>query len=202
MSGPVTPAKQRLIPLAACRRMPWKNGGGETTEIAASPEGAGLDAFDWRVSMARVDGDGPFSLFPGIDRTLAILDGEGLRLTIEGRDLVALTQQSPPLAFPADVATGSSLLGGPVTDLNVMARRTTTLHAMAVAHYPAGTAIAATAPVMLILALERPVSVVSPSGPLSLNRRDTLLVEGGDSDGWSVVTGGDGRLAVISISPV
>jgi environmental stress-induced protein Ves len=47
--------------------MPWKNGGGETTEIAVFPDGAGLSDFDWRVSMARVDGDGPFSSFPGIE---------------------------------------------------------------------------------------------------------------------------------------
>ena len=59
------------------RRMPWKNGGGETTEIAVFPAGAGLDDFDWRVSMARVESSGPFSVFPGIDRTLAILEGEG-----------------------------------------------------------------------------------------------------------------------------
>ena len=50
--------------------MPWKNGGGETAEIAVSPPGAALDDFDWRLSMARVETDGPFSAFPGIDRTL------------------------------------------------------------------------------------------------------------------------------------
>jgi environmental stress-induced protein Ves len=60
------------------RTMPWKNGGGTTIEIARSPEppeGAGLDDLDWRVSMARVDGPGPFSRFEGVDRTLAVLDG-------------------------------------------------------------------------------------------------------------------------------
>ena len=62
------------------RTMPWKNGGGSTTEIAAAPDGAGIDAFDWRVSMAVVAADGPFSEFPGIDRTLSILDGSGLIL--------------------------------------------------------------------------------------------------------------------------
>lgn len=32
--------------------------------------------FDWRISMATVATDEPFSIFPGIDRTLSILDGE------------------------------------------------------------------------------------------------------------------------------
>ena len=64
--------------------MRWKNGGGETAEIAVSPPGAALDAFDWRLSMAKVETDGPFSAFPGIDRTLAILEGEGIRLSVGG----------------------------------------------------------------------------------------------------------------------
>jgi hypothetical protein len=103
--------------------MPWKNGGGVTTEIAVSPEGAGLDAFDWRVSMARVERDGPFSVFPGIDRTLAVLEGNGIRLTIGGREPVLLGVGSEPLAFPADEPTHGTLRGGPILDLNVMARR-------------------------------------------------------------------------------
>ena len=70
----------RLIRSKSYRRMPWKNGGGETTEIAVSPQNASLEAFDWRVSMARVESDGPFSAFPGIDRTLAVLEGQGIEL--------------------------------------------------------------------------------------------------------------------------
>lgn len=102
--------------------MPWKNGGGETAEIAVSPAAATLDDLDWRLSMARVTSDGPFSTFASVDRTLTILEGGGLRLTVGGETHV-LTRESPPLAFPADVATDSRLLAGPVTDLNVMTRR-------------------------------------------------------------------------------
>ncbi len=105
------------------RRMPWKNGGGETVEIAVSPEGAGLADFDWRVSMATVATDGPFSVFPGIDRTLSILDGEGMTLFIEGRAPERLTQPSEPLSFPADAPTSATLIDGTITDLNVMTRR-------------------------------------------------------------------------------
>ena len=59
---------------------PWKNGGGTTAEIAIGPPGATLDAFDWRISMARVASDGPFSSFPGVDRTLSIIDGAAQRM--------------------------------------------------------------------------------------------------------------------------
>ncbi len=117
----------QVLRQADYRRMPWKNGGGETTEVTISPPGAGLDVFDWRISMALVKGDGPFSIFPGIDRTLSILDGNGMRLDIAGARH-DLTRASAPLAFPADVATDAVLMDGAITDLNVMSRRATFRH--------------------------------------------------------------------------
>lgn len=113
----------RILRAENYRRMKWKNGGGETAEIAVFPENAGLDDFGWRVSMATVASDGPFSAFPGVDRTLSVLDGEGIALDIAGRAPVTLTPASAPYGFPADAATGARLLGGPITDLNVMTRR-------------------------------------------------------------------------------
>lgn len=111
-----------VIGPADYRTMPWKNGGGSTTEIAIHPKGAALGDFDWRVSMATVREPGPFSLFPGIDRTLAILDGEGIRLDIGGRS-ETLVRASAPLSFRADVPVLGVPLDGPITDLNVMTRR-------------------------------------------------------------------------------
>lgn len=105
------------------KRMPWKNGGGETVEIAVFPPGSGVDNFDWRISMATVAGDGPFSIFPGIDRTLSILDGNGMSLAMEGVEDVALHGASLPLSFAADIKVAATLVDGPVTDLNVMTRR-------------------------------------------------------------------------------
>jgi len=113
----------KLLRASDHKRMPWKNGGGETVEITVSPDGAGLADFDWRVSMATVATDGPFSVFPGIDRTLSIIDGEGMTLFIEGREPVRLTQASDPLPFAADLPTSATLIDGTITDLNVMTRR-------------------------------------------------------------------------------
>ena len=101
---------------------PWKNGGGVTREVAAWPPGAGFDDFHWRVSMAEVRADGPFSMFPGVDRILAVLQGR-LALDIEGRATVELDPGAPPAAFPGDAPTAGRVLSGPVTDLNVMTRR-------------------------------------------------------------------------------
>jgi environmental stress-induced protein Ves len=113
----------RLIAAASQRRMPWKNGGGETFEVALHPEDAGLDRFDWRISMARITRDGVFSAFPAVDRTICILAGRGLELEMDGRAPVILSDASPPLAFPGDVQTRGSLHGEPILDLNVMTRR-------------------------------------------------------------------------------
>lgn len=103
--------------------MPWKNGKGTTTEIAVHPPGAGLATFDWRVSMATVASDGPFSLFPDVDRTLSIIAGEGLMLTIGDARPIRIVADSEPLSFPADVPVDATLLNGGIEDLNVMTRR-------------------------------------------------------------------------------
>jgi environmental stress-induced protein Ves len=118
----------RIIRSSQIIPMRWKNGGGETTEIAISPEGADLDNFDWRVSMARIERNGPFSTFPGIDRTLAILTGAGLCLTIADRQPLTLTRATEPVSFSGDLPTFADLLGGPVSDLNVMVRRSRFSH--------------------------------------------------------------------------
>ena len=72
----------RILRAADHKRMPWKNGGGETTEIAVFPEHAGLSDFDWRVSMARVDGDGLQFVNgfcqPGVNNDRATFEGYGL----------------------------------------------------------------------------------------------------------------------------
>ena len=113
----------RILRSSDYRRMRWKNGLGETAEVAIAPEGASLDDFDWRISMARLDAGGPFSAFPGIDRTLSILSGTGLRLATGSASPVELRQDSMPFDFRGDEACESALIDGTVTDLNVMTRR-------------------------------------------------------------------------------
>lgn len=104
------------------RRMPWKNGLGETIEIAVYPPDAGMGDFDWRISMATVASDGPFSLFPGIERTLSVLTGNGLTLDRADGTKQDLRVDSTPYAFPADEQVGATLAEGAITDLNVMTR--------------------------------------------------------------------------------
>ena len=112
----------RLLKPADYVRMPWKNGGGHTTEIAAHPGGGTLATFDWRVSIAEVVADGPFSRFPGVDRIIVLLSGAGMRLA---GDAHAAELRAPyePYAFSGDDAIACALVAGPVRDFNLMSRR-------------------------------------------------------------------------------
>ncbi|QND51591.1 HutD family protein [Phyllobacterium sp. 628] len=111
----------RILRATDHRQMPWKNGKGVTTEIAIFPGDASVDNFDWRISMAKVPASGPFSAFAGVDRVLAVLEGE-MVLTVEGKPPATMDASSAAMAFPGDAATSAVVLHE-VMDLNVMVRR-------------------------------------------------------------------------------
>lgn len=113
----------RILRSAAYRRMPWKNGGGETREIAVWPTGASLEALEWRISLASVASDGPFSSFAGVTRTLCVIQGAGIDLRVGNAPAIELRTSSEPCTFDGEVPTSASLLDGPIVDLNVMTRR-------------------------------------------------------------------------------
>jgi environmental stress-induced protein Ves len=168
----------RIIRAADCRRMRWKNGGGETAEIAVFPAGSRLDEFDWRISMAQVEADGPFSTFPDVDRTLAILEGEGISLDIEGRGVFGLTARSDPLSFPADAPTNAKLITGPITDLNVMTRRGKAVHALTRLHLNGREEFRAGAATALIFCQSGKPRIEAEGQEVVLGRFDSLLIEG------------------------
>ncbi|VVE40258.1 HutD/Ves family protein [Pandoraea anhela] len=114
-------------------KMLWKNGQGVTTELAVARR-PGEDGFDWRISTATVAAPGPFSVFAGIDRSLAIVRGGTLTLAVEGRADVTLSTHTPPYAFPGELAVSSTPAleadGVPIDDFNVMTRRADWQHTL------------------------------------------------------------------------
>ena len=98
----------------------WKNGGGTTMELAR--EGTG-ERFLWRLSVADVETSGPFSDFPGYERTIMLLQGDGMELAVDGRP-IRLDRPWVPFVFDGGAATTCRLLGGACRELNVMADRT------------------------------------------------------------------------------
>ena len=100
------------------RLMPWANGKGVTTELAREERDGRML---WRLSRASVVEDGPFSIFPGIERNLTVLTGPGFDLSGEGISLRA--RPMAPVAFPGDVPVTASAVSAPSDDFNVMTDR-------------------------------------------------------------------------------
>jgi environmental stress-induced protein Ves len=133
---------------------PWKNGGGVTREIVCQPAGADMHMFDWRVSIAHIDGDGPFSRFEGVDRVITLLEGAGVRLQssdgrLDHRVDHPLYQPLTPFVFAGEAPVMGTLLDGPCVDFNVMTRRNTCRATVAVCHG----ATAVSAPAGLLMAV-------------------------------------------------
>lgn len=97
--------------------MPWKNGGGVTTELFRIPAG---ESFLFRISCASVNSDGPFSSFPNIDRILMLIQGNGFHL--EGLN-TTLTDYQTPIYFQGETPVSCTLVNGPCRDFNVMTDR-------------------------------------------------------------------------------
>lgn len=110
---------------ADARRTPWKNGRGETLELALYPPEASFERGDflWRISRARIEEDGPFSSFVGFDRILIVVEGEGLVLAHGGSAPRARLRPLEPYRFSGDWPTAGELVRGPVADFNVVTRR-------------------------------------------------------------------------------
>ena len=162
-----------LLRAADRAAVPWKNGGGVTREIAAWPPGSGFEDFAWRVSMAEIRVDGPFSTFAGVDRRLAVLEG-GLRLTVHGAGVFELSPQCAPLAFDGGVLASARLTAGPVLDLNVMTRRGVAF--ARIDQLVSRTELPAAPGARLVFALADDVRVHG-AGPVRLDRYDGLLTD-------------------------
>ena len=98
--------------------MPWPNGAGITYEVTRSPAAGD---FDWRISLADIDNDGPFSVLEGIDRWIVLMEGEYMILA-DGETTHRIEEQVP-FFFPGEIAFDCTLGNGQARDLNIMTRR-------------------------------------------------------------------------------
>ncbi|WNG61543.1 HutD family protein [Archangium gephyra] len=156
------------------RDMLWKNGGGVTRELWKLPHPSDPARFLARVSIATVGASGPFSVFPGVDRTLMILEGAGVALTIDGAREVVLDQRLRPFAFPGEAEIECRLLGGPVRDFNLMVDRALAQGSLEVVQLaPGETRTLAGAGTVLLHVLEGRATI--PGEPLT--RDETLWLE-------------------------
>jgi environmental stress-induced protein Ves len=109
----------RRLDLADIPPTPWANGLGKTREFLRrrTPDGALI----CRIAVADVTAPGPFSVLPGIDRTLVLIAGEGFELRC-GEQLLTV-RALEPVSFSGDEAFVADRVAGPSRDLNVMTGR-------------------------------------------------------------------------------
>ena len=103
------------------KTVPWKNGKGETVEMAINPGGT-LENFDWRLSMASVVEDGVFSNFTGYTRNLILIEGDGINLQHNDNKIDRLKNLLDVATFDGGNKTVGNLQTNEITDFNVIAR--------------------------------------------------------------------------------
>jgi environmental stress-induced protein Ves len=126
---PEIPPPLRLLPAHDYRRARWRNGLGWTREILRWPEmaedtaGDTADDWDWRLSIAEIEQDGPFSVFPGVERELVLLRGQGVRLRFDDGEIREALPPHGRVRFAGERAVQGELIDGPTHDFNLMWRR-------------------------------------------------------------------------------
>ncbi|MER2555501.1 MAG: HutD family protein [Thauera sp.] len=154
---------------------PWKNGGGVTHEVVASPEGAGHDDFAWRVSLAELREAGAFSSWPGVSRSLMLLEGAPVRLDVDGKQvlldrrggLLCFSGSAPVFAWP----------DGAALDAGVMSRDRLCRQHSRVLQVSGSSVLVRSAPeAVLLLAEGESLVVESAETRVRLGRHDALLL--------------------------
>jgi uncharacterized protein len=120
MANPSHESRSWVIPANEYRRERWRNQLGWTREIYKAPEG---NDWDWRLSIAEIERDSAFSSFPGIDRELVLLSGNGMRLRFDDGEEHELLPPHDKLRFAGERVVTGELLDGPTHDFNLMWRR-------------------------------------------------------------------------------
>jgi environmental stress-induced protein Ves len=146
--------------------MPWANGRGTSYEIASDRNEAGEWA--WRLAMAPVNEDGPFSRIECVNRSLAVVEGAGMLLSVDRKKLPCLPMQV--VRFRGDAITDATLTDGPIMDINLMVRRKEAEGEMAIITN-AGLLNGAS----IVVAVGGSAQVKSGDSTIDLERHDSIL---------------------------
>lgn len=122
-----------MVPSNHYQRLRWRNGLGWTRVIhagrlapataPAATDDASDHGWDWRLSIAEIDADAPFSEFPGIEREMVLLSGNGLRLRFGDGETRRLEPPHGRARFAGERGVAGELLDGPTQAFNLMWRR-------------------------------------------------------------------------------
>ncbi|OBU69848.1 hypothetical protein A9K58_04025 [Stenotrophomonas maltophilia] len=103
------------------RRERWRNGLGWTREILRLP----AQGDDWalRLSVAEIEQDAAFSAFPGVERELVLLRGNGVRLRFEDGRVAEVLPPHGRVRFAGEETLHGELVDGTTHDFNLMWKR-------------------------------------------------------------------------------
>ena len=109
----------QILTPESSRSMPWANGLGSTLEIAtdAHSHHAQSDSWTWRLSVADVPNRAHFSKFPGVDRWIACLHGDGMRIN-RSNVWTTLPNSGDALSFAGEEMVTGDPIGTNVRDVN------------------------------------------------------------------------------------
>lgn len=190
-----------ILPESHRKSTPWKNGGGTTAEIAIAPAGAGFDDFDWRISLATIAQSGGFSVFPGIDRTLALVEGAGVALQIDDAPLFNLNADHPLIRFRGEAAVDAMVANGATTDFNVMTRRSTCSHQLEILTFSGSHSLTRrNSTTLLFVVGGDQVQCQSGAEASLLQLHDALLLTPDDAPAWTLQAPTTATLFVVHIT--
>lgn len=157
---------------------PWKNGQGTTTEIARSSDTGKGGEFIWRLSIADIKQDGPFSIFNGIDRTLLLLSGKGLEMRFDQDDFFTkLDRLFTYHGFDGERLVDCRLIDGVTRDFNVMTRQGLVSHDFDVlTDMRRQYRLDKNGQTLLVFCLEREMTVMVSGRCHHLKRHDTIEI--------------------------
>ena len=189
-----------LIPATEYRRERWKNGLGWTREVLRWGD---AEDWDWRVSIAEVDKGGPFSGFPGVERELVLLSGEGMRLNFADGESVELGPPHGRHRFAGERALDAELIAGPTQDFNLMWRRDRVQASLLHRPLVGPMLFFAEAQVRwLAYLLSGRATVKDQLLPMVLEQGDSALLEPQAGDHQRVIIEGGGELLLVKVAPL
>jgi len=194
----------RVVGPADRRVVPWANGRGTTAIVTRVPD---TDDWAWRLSLADVVDDGPFSSLPGVDRWIAVARGGRMALQLGAPDGFARTVLSDTdgaVSFSGDGDTSCRVLDGPLVDLNLMLRRGRATGALDLYELDAGERWSGTASAVVVLSGRVELVAVGDEQATGVvldgTTFDAAVIDGGQDELVSLVAGGPVRLAVAMVA--
>ncbi|RJT76246.1 HutD family protein [Arthrobacter cheniae] len=115
------PSSRSIVSTGQVPATAWRNGAGNTREIAAFRSAGSTVDFAWRVSVADLARNAPFSRLPGVDRTLLIASGDGIVLDVAGTS--TQLDERAILVFSGEDDAAVTLSHGPAVAVNLMTAR-------------------------------------------------------------------------------